>query len=246
MGPMHLLVTRPEPDAQELANRLAECGHQALIEPLLYIEFPYHQPLPSEGIQALIATSRNGLRALAHNCSCEMLLNLPIFVVGEGVAEIARELGFEIVHIGAGTARDLVSVICAQCRPNLGTLLHLSGKVQAWDLKGALEEEGFEILAPAVYSAKAAQKLNERTVEVIRNGAIDGVILMSPRTAQIFLKLISLHGLEEQAKSLVFFCISKAVANNISGFDAKRVRIAVNPSLEDVLILIADEAAHSQ
>ena len=61
---MRLLVTRPEPDALKLRAALEERGHEATVEPLLSVSFDDTDPIDLEGVQALIATSRNGLRAL--------------------------------------------------------------------------------------------------------------------------------------------------------------------------------------
>src|SRR6478609_3379311 len=61
---MRLLVTRPEPDALKLRALLEEHGHQAAVEPLLRVSFDDADPIDLEGVQALIATSRNALRTL--------------------------------------------------------------------------------------------------------------------------------------------------------------------------------------
>jgi uroporphyrinogen-III synthase len=62
---MRILVTRPEPDATRQAELLAARGHEPVVAPLLLIEPATCVPLELEGAQALIATSRNALRALA-------------------------------------------------------------------------------------------------------------------------------------------------------------------------------------
>ena len=76
---MRLLVTRPEPDALKLRAALEERGHEATVEPLLQVSFDDADPIDLDGVQALIATSRNGLRALkshpalargARDCRC--------------------------------------------------------------------------------------------------------------------------------------------------------------------------------
>jgi uroporphyrinogen-III synthase len=61
---MRLLVTRPEPDALKLGAVLEEMGHEATVEPLLSVSFDDAEPVDLDGAQALIATSRNALRAL--------------------------------------------------------------------------------------------------------------------------------------------------------------------------------------
>ena len=74
---MRLLVTRPEPDAAQFKERLAALGHAGLVAPLISIEFAKGQ-IPLNGVQALVATSRNALRALARSPSLAKAIVLPI------------------------------------------------------------------------------------------------------------------------------------------------------------------------
>ena len=62
---MHVLVTRPEPDAAELKAALEVLGHEVSLEPLLAISSLPIEPTVFEGARGVIVTSRNGLRALA-------------------------------------------------------------------------------------------------------------------------------------------------------------------------------------
>ena len=90
---MHVLITRPEPDAAALRAQLEALGHQVTVEPLLKIE---HLPIASDvlaGIAGLIVTSRNGLRALAASAAINAARELPLIAVGPGTAQLARELG---------------------------------------------------------------------------------------------------------------------------------------------------------
>ncbi len=97
---------------------------------------------------------------------------------------------------------------------------------------------------PVLYKAVQASELPADAVSLIKDGKIDGVILMSPRTAKTFADLLARHGLVTQGKRLVCYCISKAVAEVLSplGF---RVRVASHPREEDVLALLNPEAASS-
>ena len=100
---MHVLITRPEPDAAALRAQLEALGHQVTVEPLLKIE---HLPIASDvldGIAGLIVTSRNGLRALAASAAFNAARELPLIAVGPGTAQLARELGFAHVVEGSGT-----------------------------------------------------------------------------------------------------------------------------------------------
>ena len=62
---MHILVTRPEPDATLLRKKLEAAGHLVTVEPPAGDRALPPAALPLDGITALIATSRNALRALS-------------------------------------------------------------------------------------------------------------------------------------------------------------------------------------
>ena len=62
---LRALVTRPRVEAESLAAALAARGIVAIIEPLLEIHYR-GEPTPDlAGIQAILCTSANGVRALA-------------------------------------------------------------------------------------------------------------------------------------------------------------------------------------
>jgi uroporphyrinogen-III synthase len=243
---MRLLVTRPEPDALKLRALLEEHGHQAAVEPLLRVSFDDADPIDLEGVQALIATSRNGLRALKSHPGLAEARQLPLFAVGEATAKEARALGFEVVVTGAGTAQELVVHMVSALDPAAGLLLHLAGDALAGDLRGALEQHGFRVLKPQVYRMLPATALSEDTVEQLAMGEIDGVTLLSPRTAQVYAALMRKQGLASVARGLVHFCLSPAVARRLEPLGTLRVQIADNPHLAEVLALIDAAAAQSE
>lgn len=212
---MRLLVTRPEPDTTREAETLLALGHQPLRAPLLEIEFLDDVPLNIDGAQALIITSRNALRALGTHPERERAVQLPLFAVGEATAWAARQLGFHEVTIGPGTGAGLPPIICREVHPDNGPLVHLGAEKVAFDLKGALEESGFEMRRTVLYRSHPVESLAEPVVDELRNGKIDGVLLLSPRTARAFVRAIERHGLVAQARGLVCYCLSKAIAEAV-------------------------------
>jgi uroporphyrinogen-III synthase len=241
---MRLLVTRPEPDASREAEALAARGHVPVLAPLLTIEFMGAVPLQLEGAKALIATSRNALRALVSHPERGEALGLPLFAVGEGTAREAQELGFADVTIGPGTGAELVALIRDEFRPERGPLVHLAGENLAFDLKGALERQGFTVRRAVLYRATRTREFPVDVADALQAGELDGVILMSPRTAKTFAALHAGLGPVNQARRLVCFCLSEAVADEVMarGFE---VRVAANPREEDVLALLDSGAPSS-
>lgn len=235
---MQLWVTRAEPDASRQAAKLQERGHQAIVEPLLDIRFDDSVPLSLTGIQALIATSRNGLRALERRPELAPATALPVFVVGPASADLARSLGFSSVVEGPGTGDGLIEIVARGCDSERGPLLHLAGKTLASDLKGGLEMHGFTIIQPALYEAVRVTALSAELHAALAGNCVDGVILMSPRTAKVYMTVIREGGLVEVAHRLHHYCLSEAVADRLAPLDSRRLSVAARPREPDLLMLL--------
>jgi uroporphyrinogen-III synthase len=242
---MRLLVTRPEPDALKLRAALEERGHQATVEPLLSVSFDAAEDLDLDDVQALIATSRYALRALKRHPLRVAARKLPLFAVGRATAAEGRALGFETVVTGAGGIEELVAHVVSVTDPAHGLLLHLAGDTLAGDLKGDLELHGFRVLQRVVYRMRPAHALGEDTIEEFVTGEIDGVILMSPRTAALYATLMRKHGLTRVARRVIHFCLSSAIARRLEPLGDTPRQIAEVPRLEEVLALIDRAAARS-
>jgi uroporphyrinogen-III synthase len=241
---MRVLVTRPESDAQDEVEELAARGHEGIVSPLLVIEQVKDVALDLDGAQALIVTSRNALRALSKHPALDAARALPLFAVGEATARAAREVGFAEVIEGPGNGAGLAELIVEKAEPSAGALVHLAGETLAFDLKSALQARGFSVTAPVLYRAVPATELTAAALRSIKDGKLDGVILMSPRTAKTFLALLERYGAVMQGKRVVCYCISDSVAEMLTplGF---RVRVAAHKRAEDVLALLDSKAASS-
>lgn len=235
---MLFLVTRPEPDASKLKSMIEDAGHEAIIEPLMSAEFLPDAIDGLEGVAALVATSRNGLRALALSPYLREAVSLPLFVVGRGTAEEARRFGFERIAIGPGSVSGFAAGIAGTLDPADGLILHLAAEVKAGDLAGELDLLGFRVLQPVVYRMKAEEALSEGTREAIGDGTIDGVVLMSPRTARIYAALIRRHGLADAAAEVVHVCLSDAIAQGLAALGDVPVEVADGPSMSALMELI--------
>jgi uroporphyrinogen-III synthase len=238
---MRLLVTRPEDDASLQAAALTARGHEIVLAPLLQIWFE-QPPLDLDGLQAVIVTSRNALRALERHPQKKEVLELPIYAVGEATARAAVDMGFLEVAVGSGNAAGLAQVICDATEPGRGALLHLSGEDLAFDLASALPD--YELRRAVIYRAVAAKELPGEIPQLLREGKLDGAILMSPRTATTLVSLLRRHDVLEPAARLICYCLSKAVAEAASPLGAV-LRVPGKPREEDILALIDAEAASS-
>ena len=238
---MRLIVTRPRPEAEALADTLSEAGHEALPAPMLEISLRPPADLPLDDIQALVATSRNALKALAASPLLGRILDLPIAVVGPGSARLAREIGFARIIEGPAAAADLVSVVTARLMPRSGAILVLHGNWMAFDISAALRAAGFIVRAQQIYHAEPSSRLPQDVVDAIRSDSVDAVILMSPSAATTFVELCEKAGLASVAQRIIYLCLSKSVAERVG--DRAIVEIASRPNLEEMLALVTRVAA---
>lgn len=240
---MKIWVTRPSEDAAELSARLVAQGHDVFIEPLLDIVHDGNAPVDLAGAQGLIATSRNGLRAFAKHADAIRAFDLPLYAVGKGTAAEARRIGFVHVVEGAATARDLLAAITAVSTPCQGHLIHLSGEHVAFDLAKELERIGYTVLRPILYRSIQAERLSEPLLIRFRAGQIEGVILLSPRTAEVYARLIATHQLLCCARKLIHFCLSSSVADELASLQLEHVAICRSPNIEEMLALTGSSTA---
>jgi uroporphyrinogen-III synthase len=237
---MHVLVTRPEAESVELKSKLEAMGHTVSACPLLTIAYDA-PPLNLQGVQALIATSRNGLQGLARSPAFANAVSLPLFAVGPGTGALARDLGFKSVIEGPGRGEELVPLIASSLQPEGGPVLHISGDKVAFDVVGALTGLGFEVRREIVYRSLAATSLDAKVAAAIKAGTVDAVILMSPRTANVFMDLVATAGISAEARQLRFYCLSTAVADTLAPLGASKVKVARQPNAQEMLAALAPE-----
>src|ERR1700735_5942203 len=96
---MRVLVTRPSGDAQDTAAKLSAYGHEPLLAPLLEIRFRQGPRISLAGVQAMLATSSNGVRALAERVKTH---DIAVFAVGPQTTAAARAAGFTAVKNAGG------------------------------------------------------------------------------------------------------------------------------------------------
>lgn len=189
---LQILVTRPRGEADLFAVALAMRGHDAVVAPLLDIVVDEAPPLDLAGVQAVLFTSANGVRAFAHT---QKNRDLKAFCVGDATAAAARNAGFGAVESAAGDVDTLAALVKKRLDPANGALVHATGTAVAGDLAGVLGAEGFSVRRVQLYRADTATKLPDDAASALRGGRIDVVTFFSPRTAEIFARLVRDAGL---------------------------------------------------
>lgn len=233
---MRVLVTRPVDDAAQTAAQLAALGHEAVLAPLLEIEFRDGGVLALDGVQAILVTSANGIRALARRTARR---DLPVLAVGAQSAAAARLAGFADVDHADGDAAALAALALKRLDPAGGALFHAAGAETRGALGERLEAQGFVLRSEVLYEAVAASGFPPAAQEALAAGRIDAVLLFSPRTARIFAELVLRKGLDAPCRSMTALCISEATADALAPIAFRALRVAAHPDQDALLGLLA-------
>jgi uroporphyrinogen-III synthase len=232
---MHLIVTRPQPDAEDLQRKLEIRGHRVSLAPLLDIRME-GQRIPNRSYQAVLLTSANGARALARHPARDRLSGRTCYAVGPQSRSAALAAGFTNVVEAGGTVTAIAERVQTELEPNRGPLLYLSGEETSGDVEAVLKGRGFEVDRVIMYAAVPATHLPPAISSVIRRRAVDGVMLYSRRTAGVWGKCIEAHGLEPFSGTIIHLCLSASVAAALpSGW---RVEVASLPSEQGMFDLV--------
>lgn len=228
---MHVLVTRPLEDGAEIAARLAELGHRALLAPLLAPHFVAGPEPDFRDVQAILFTSANGIRALVRRTARR---DLPIFAVGPQTAGEARQAGFTDIRNADGDAKKLAEATVRWTTPSKGVLLHVCGEEAPGTLADTLTGSGFTVRRAVLYRVDAATALPPEVQQALRDGTLDAAQFFSPRSARIFCDLAA--GLP--TRKLIAFCISPVTARALT-LPFGEVRVAAAPNQAALLALLA-------
>ena len=226
------MVTRLREDARALAEALAEREIVPVLEPLMTISYIPGPALDLDGVQALLVTSANGVRAFSRR---DHRRHLPVYAVGDASARAAAAAGFAAVNSASGDVTALAALVRERLEADGGALLHVAGTLVAGDLAGMLAGHGFTCRREVLYEARPSRALSAEAVRDLEQGTLDGVVFFSARTAAAFAGLIREGGLEGTVGLLAAFCLSPAVAGEARALSWGRVVIAGKPE-QDALV----------
>jgi uroporphyrinogen-III synthase len=231
---MKILITRPLEDAEATARRLEAMGHQPLVAPILATRFEEGPMLALDGVQAILATSANGVRAIARRTDRR---DLAVLAVGPQTAAEAKKAGFAEVRNADGDAAALARAVPQWARPESGRLFHVRGAERTGWLAENLRAAKFEVEEAVLYRV-APQNLPADTLAALKLGKLDAALFYSPRSAATFGELARREGLD--TSSLVGICISPAAADALAPLKFREIRIAAEPNQDALLDRLAE------
>jgi uroporphyrinogen-III synthase len=218
---LRVAITRAQPEADRTAERVRARGAEAIVAPLLTI-VPCGYDTNTEGAQAIIFTSTNGVRAFPDVRGARDRI---VLTVGDATAEAARGAGFSDVRSADGDVSALAALAKATLEPAKGKLIHIAGDHVAGDLGGELRAAGFSVERRLAYASVAAIELPD-----VLRGPLDIVLFHSVRAAETFVALGA-----PNAAELTAGCLSATIAEAAGKTSWKRIVTAARPREDDLL-----------
>jgi uroporphyrinogen-III synthase len=194
---------------------------------------PQHIDAPA----AILVTSRNGVRALATWPQAQHWGSKPVFGTGRATVAEARRAGFVDVRSGDGDSGDLANFFMEHIDRSLRPILYPAARDRAGALSSGLRANGFDIVTIEAYRAEANTALDEAVLSGLRTRAIDGVLLYSRRTADVFAALLDRYALRESLGDLPLYALSPRVAEPLLEFSSATF-VAKHPNEDSLFALL--------
>lgn len=239
-----VLITRPQPVADEFAEKLRRDGYTAYVAPMMEYVSVAADLADLAPYQAVVFTSAQAIQAFA-GLSRER--NIPVLAVGDATASTALRAGFKQVYSAKGNSVDVASLIRGEAsKLGLKNVLHLCSADTPDDIGAAVKGLGVAVERLPIYKAQLVSDIPEDVTAAMRRGAVDVVLVFSTRTAENLTRLMVKRDLRSASAKMEIICISDQVARAVRELPWRLVRVARQPRLEAVMDVLREQGSQSR
>jgi len=162
---MHILLTRPLENSQDLILRFQTLGHKVLHVPLISIQKVNYENLDFSFFKGIIFTSANAIKNLDVK---DIDKKIDCFCVGNVTEKMAKGVGFQNIYSASGNVNNLKEIILQNFESSKGRLLYVSGELISNDLDKQLIFEGYNVKRIVNYRANHIEKFNPELIEKLK------------------------------------------------------------------------------
>ena len=229
---MHILLTRPLEDIQELILKFQGLGHVVSHMPVIKIEKVNYKSINFSEFSGIIFTSSNAIKYLDTRLIDK---NKICFCVGSATEKKARSVGFQNVISTDGNVSNLKELILQNFNHSSGKLLYISGEVITNDLDQDLISNGYDVKRIINYSARSIENLDEKFIEKLKLKMPEIVYIYSQNSALSFLRLVKNYNLSDFWMDTNLMCISEKTSSILNEIKWKKIFI-FSPGEEEFLL----------
>ena len=229
---MHILLTRPLEDSQEMIMKFQSLGHNVSHLPLIIIEGLNYKDLNYNNFKGIIFTSSNAIKFLETK---DINKKIICFCVGSATEKKARSVGFQNIFAAEGDVNNLKELILQNFNSSEGKLLYVSGEVISSNLDEQLLSEGYYTERVINYRANPIEKYDEGFIEKLKLNMPEIVYVYSQNSAINFLKVIKDYQLESLWMNTNLMCIGEKTSSILNEIKWKKIFL-FNPGEEEFLL----------
>jgi uroporphyrinogen-III synthase len=244
-----ILITRPEPQAQTMAQEMEAMGFATLCCPVMKVETVLFELPEPDAYDVLLWTSANAahyfceyLESNADQITREKWLQKKAICVGDKTAEALRIHGFTDITSASGEVGAMIDLIRKTDEAMRGQghpqYLHIRGHHAARPLHVWLAQYDIKVDILPVYKTAELCDITETITKSYKNRDIQAVLHMSPRSAAAYAKAVTEHGLLPFHDSIISLSISPAVLECVQSISWKRSLCAEKPDKASLYALL--------
>ena len=229
---MHILLTRPIEDCQNLILRFKSLGHTVSHLPLIKIKKKNYDPINFSEFNCLIFTSSNAVKNLNLK---KINKNISCFCVGNATETKARSVGFLNVYSAEGNVRNLKELILQNYNSSDGRLLYVSGEQISINLDQELIAAGYSVKRIINYISRPIDNINESFIDKLKLKMPEIVFVYSPNSAINFLNIIKNYQLVDLWMNTNLMCLGEKTSSVLNEIKWKKIFL-FSPGEEEFLL----------
>ncbi len=229
---MHILLTRPLEDSQELILRFKSLGHQVSHLPVMNIEKKDYENINLNEFKGIIFTSANAIKNLDVS---KINKNIFCFCVGEATEKIVKEKGFQNIFTASGNVANLKEIILQNFDQKIGNLVYISGEIISYDLDSELKKEGYTIKRIITYKVNSNQILSDEFIKELKSSIPEIVFIYSENSARSYLNLLKKYNLLDIWMETNLMCLGEKASSVLNEIKWKKIFL-FNPGEEEYLL----------
>ena len=229
---MHILLTRPLEDSQELILRFKSLGHQVSHLPVINIEKKDYENINFSEFKGIIFTSTNAIKNFDVS---KINKNIFCFCVGDATEKIVKEKGFQNIFTASGNVSNLKEIILQNFDQKIGNLVYVSGELISYDLDLELKKEGYTIKRIITYKVNSNQILSDEFIKKLKSSIPEIVFIYSENSARSYLNLLKKYNLIDIWMETNLMCLGEKASSVLNEIKWKKIFL-FNPGEEEYLL----------
>ena len=229
---MHILLTRPLEDSNEMILRFQKLGNIVSHLPLIRVESKNFEKINFDHFKGIIFTSANAIKFLDTK---NINKKIHCFCVGNATEKKARNIGFQNVFSAEGNVNNLKEIILQNFNSSDGKLLYLSGEVISYNLDEQLIKSGYNVKRIINYTVKPIEKFDENFIDKLKLNMPEIVFVYSQNSAISFLNFIKNYQLVDYWMNTNLMCLGEKTSAVLNEIKWKKIFL-FSPGEEEFLL----------